>query len=37
MSQYGANFMAEKGKGYKDILKKYYTDVDIVSADTIVK
>ena len=30
MSQYGANFMAEKGGTYTDILKKYYTGVDIV-------
>lgn len=29
MSQYGANFMASKGKNYKDILHHYYTDVKI--------
>ena len=29
MSQYGANLMAKKGYTYKDILKHYYTGVDI--------
>ena len=29
MSQYGANFMAENGSTYKDILKYYYTGVEI--------
>ena len=29
MSQYGANGMAEEGKGYKDILTYYYQDVEI--------
>ena len=29
MSQYGANYMAKMGYDYKDILKKYYTGVDI--------
>jgi stage II sporulation protein D len=29
MSQYGANYMAKQGYGYKDILKKYYTGVEI--------
>lgn len=30
MSQCGANYLAKKAKGYKDILKYYYKDVDIV-------
>ena len=30
MSQYGANYLAESGKNYKEILKAYYTGVDIV-------
>ncbi|MDV2887480.1 SpoIID/LytB domain-containing protein, partial [Alkalihalophilus pseudofirmus] len=29
MSQYGANGMAEQGKNYKDIVKHYYTGVQI--------
>lgn len=29
MSQYGANLMAKEGYDYKDILKKYYTGVEI--------
>ncbi len=29
MSQYGANYMAQQGFNYKEILKHYYTDVDI--------
>ncbi len=29
MSQYGANYMAEQGSGYEEILKTYYTGVDI--------
>lgn len=29
MSQYGANFMAEEGKNYQDILAYYYKDVHI--------
>lgn len=29
MSQYGANYMAEEGKGYEEILKTYYTGVNI--------
>lgn len=29
MSQYGANLMAKEGFNYKDILKKYYTGVEI--------
>jgi len=31
MSQYGANGMAEEGKGYKEILSYYYQDVEIES------
>lgn len=30
MSQYGAKMMADSGKTYDDILKHYYTDVDLV-------
>ncbi len=33
MSQYGANYMAGTGNDYVDILKKYYTDTDIVNTD----
>ncbi|MBE6871692.1 MAG: stage II sporulation protein D [Ruminococcaceae bacterium] len=29
MSQYGANELAKNGMGYRDILLKYYTDVEI--------
>lgn len=29
MSQYGANVMAEAGKTYEEILKHYYTDVEL--------
>ncbi len=29
MSQYGANYLASKGKDYKEILKTYYKGVDI--------
>lgn len=29
MSQYGANYMAEQGKNYEEILKTYYTGVEI--------
>ena len=29
MSQYGANFMAQEGKSYRDIINKFYTDVEI--------
>lgn len=29
MSQYGANFMAEDGKSYKEIVSYYYKDVEI--------
>lgn len=33
MSQYGANFMAEEGKNYQDIVKHYYQGVQISSAE----
>ncbi len=33
LSQYGANFMAQAGNNYVEILKKYYTGVDIVNTD----
>lgn len=32
MSQYGANYMAQQGFTYEEILKHYYTGVEIVSA-----
>ncbi len=31
MSQYGAQGMAEQGYGYKEILKYYYRDIDLVT------
>ncbi len=31
MSQYGANYMAQQGADYKEILNHYYTNVEIVS------
>ena len=31
MSQYGANAMAKKGYKYDEILKYYYTDVEITN------
>ncbi|MBQ8525527.1 MAG: stage II sporulation protein D [Clostridia bacterium] len=37
MSQYGAFFMAENGSDYKEIIKKYYSGVDISSIDNIEK
>ncbi len=36
MSQYGANGMAEQGKNYKDIVKHYYTGVQITSAENML-
>ena len=30
MSQYGANYLAAEGKSYQDILKTYYTGIEIV-------
>ena len=35
MSQYGAHFMAEKGSKWQDILKHYYTDVNISNLSEI--
>ncbi len=32
LSQYGANFMAENGSSYRDILTTYYTDVALTTA-----
>ena len=29
MSQYGANAMAKEGKSYDEILKWYYTGIDV--------
>ena len=29
MSQYGANGMAKEGYNYQDILKHYYTNIEI--------
>ncbi len=33
MSQYGANYLAGEGKDYKEILKTYYTGIEIVKID----
>lgn len=33
MSQWGANFLAQKGYNYKDILKHYYTGVEVVKCN----
>ncbi|MFY4775220.1 stage II sporulation protein D [Metabacillus sp. RGM 3146] len=33
MSQYGANFMAEKGKSFTDIVKYYYKGTTVASAE----
>ena len=30
MSQYGANYLAAEGKNYAEILKTYYTGIEIV-------
>lgn len=35
MSQYGANAMAKKGSTYEEILKHYYTGIEIKSIDSI--
>ena len=32
MSQYGANFMAKEGKNYIEIIKHYYSGVDIIKS-----
>lgn len=37
MSQYGANYLAGQGKTYIDILKHYYTGVEIVNVKEIKK
>ena len=31
MSQYGANYLAKQGKTYEDILKHYYSGVEIMN------
>ena len=33
MSQYGANYMAEKGSQWREILEHYYCDVEIDKVD----
>ena len=33
MSQYGANYLASQGKNYEEILKTYYTGVEIVKEE----
>ena len=33
MSQYGANYYAKEGLGFKEILKKYYSGIEIVKKD----
>lgn len=35
LSQYGANEMAKRGSGYEEILKKYFTGVEIVKSNGI--
>ena len=35
MSQYGANYLAEDGKTYEQIIKTYYSGVEIVNIDDI--
>lgn len=37
MSQYGANAMAKTGKKFDEILKHYYTGVEIVKIDDLIK
>lgn len=37
MSQYGANAMAKDGKSFEDILKHYYTGVEIMKIDDLLK
>jgi stage II sporulation protein D len=36
MSQYGANYLAENGKTYDEILKTYYSGVEIVDVDSVI-
>lgn len=33
MSQYGANYLAQQGKTYEEILKHYYSGVEIINKD----
>ena len=35
MSQYGANYLANHGKNFEDILKTYYTGVELAEYDDI--
>jgi len=35
LSQWGAHAMAEQGSGYREILRFYYTDVDIQQVETV--
>lgn len=35
MSQYGANYLAEHGKNFEDILKTYYTGVELCEYDSL--
>lgn len=37
MSQYGANFMAQEGKTYKDIVTYYYKDIEISTIDPFIE
>lgn len=37
MSQYGANAMAKAGKKFDEILKHYYTGVEIIKIDDLIK
>ncbi len=34
MSQYGADYLARQGKTYEEILKQYYTGIDIISINS---
>lgn len=36
MSQYGANGMAAEGKNYEDIVKYYYTGIDVTQSDSML-
>lgn len=35
LSQYGANYLASQGKGFVEILKTYYTGIDVVQLESI--
>ena len=37
MSQYGANYLAKHGKNFEDILKTYYTGVELAEYDTLLE